>query len=182
MSLDRRSVLALCGGTLLLPHSGLAQDAADINRIIKGLAPIAGQTVATPPSPRNRRSVIVETETIWIDVDRSLDFEVYFNSNREDVTGQAASQLRALGQALASTDLAAFRYLVAGHTDAVGNAAHNLDLSRRRAASVRRFLIERYPIDPDRLLSTGFGFQHLKIPDQPHAAINRRVEVIMIVS
>jgi len=179
---DRRSMLMMGAGLLAMPRSGFAQDSSDINRIIKGLAPIAGQTVATPPSPRNQRSVIIETQTIWIDVDRSLDFEVYFDTNRADLTAQAAVQLRALGQALASPDLAAYRYLVAGHTDGVGNAAHNLDLSRRRAASVRRFLLERHPIDPDRLMSTGFGFQHLKRPDLPRAAVNRRVEVVMIVS
>jgi outer membrane protein OmpA-like peptidoglycan-associated protein len=45
---------------------------------------------------------------------------------------------------------------VEGHTDSRGNANHNLDLSRRRAASVMKWLTER-GIAKARLESKGFG-------------------------
>jgi outer membrane protein OmpA-like peptidoglycan-associated protein len=46
---------------------------------------------------------------------------------------------------------------VEGHTDNQGSDAKNLDLSRRRAANVRKRLIEQESIAADRLESVGFG-------------------------
>jgi outer membrane protein OmpA-like peptidoglycan-associated protein len=70
---------------------------------------------------------------------------------------------------------------VEGHTDNRGRADYNLDLSRRRAASVVRYLVER-GIEPARLTSEGFG------PNQPIAdnrtaqgrATNRRVVFVIV--
>lgn len=45
---------------------------------------------------------------------------------------------------------------VEGHTDEQGNDAYNLDLSRRRAATVMRYLRD-HGIDPLRLTSEGYG-------------------------
>ena len=52
---------------------------------------------------------------------------------------------------------------VEGHTDNIGGAKFNLTLSQRRAASVRRYLIE-HGVEAERLLSEGYGGQnHLSI-------------------
>lgn len=45
---------------------------------------------------------------------------------------------------------------IEGHTDSRGSDSYNLDLSNRRAASVRTYLIE-HGIAPDRLESQGYG-------------------------
>ena len=45
---------------------------------------------------------------------------------------------------------------IEGHTDAVGDQAHNDDLSTRRASSVVRWLTE-HGTDPNRLESRGYG-------------------------
>ena len=90
--------------------------------------------------------------------------------------------LAALGTALASPELAGASYLIAGHTDARGTASHNDDLSRRRAQAVRNYLIATFPINPDRLYVTGFGARLLRSPQTPAAAINRRVEIALIVA
>jgi outer membrane protein OmpA-like peptidoglycan-associated protein len=44
-----------------------------------------------------------------------------------------------------------------GYTDSVGDAAHNLDVSKRRAEAVRSVLVARFGIDAGRLTSNGFG-------------------------
>ncbi len=49
------------------------------------------------------------------------------------------------------------RILVEGHTDDRGTEEHNLELSRDRAASVVRFLVERHQIAAERLSSEGYG-------------------------
>lgn len=48
------------------------------------------------------------------------------------------------------------RVVVTGYTDSVGSEEHNLQLSERRAASVRNYLISR-GVKPDRLTAVGLG-------------------------
>ena len=69
------------------------------------------------------------------------------------------------------------RIEISGHTDAEGDREHNLDLSRRRADSVKRYLVE-HGIDESRIETVGYG------PDRPvdsndtksGRANNRRIE------
>ena len=71
--------------------------------------------------------------------------------------------------------------MITGHTDSQGSKAYNIDLSRRRAANVRRYLIKK-GIDPKRLSAKGYG------PTKPIAsnrtargrAKNRRIMVEVI--
>lgn len=70
--------------------------------------------------------------------------------------------------------------LIEGHTDNVGSAAFNQNLSRQRAESVRRFLVDR-GIDGRRVNASGFGFER---PAASNATAmgrqqNRRVEVVI---
>ena len=68
---------------------------------------------------------------------------------------------------------------IEGHTDSTGNAAHNLDLSQRRAASVKIALVAA-GIAADRLTTAGFG-QTKPVASNDSAigrAQNRRVEVV----
>jgi outer membrane protein OmpA-like peptidoglycan-associated protein len=66
---------------------------------------------------------------------------------------------------------------IEGHTDNRGAAEMNLDLSKRRAASVRSWL-EVHGIDPARLESEGYGLTKPIDTNDTDAgrAANRRVE------
>ncbi len=116
---------------------------------------------------------------------------------RADGEGRLMAVLEGVHFAVDSTDLAPgslpviarlaellrrfrdLRAIVAGHTDAVGDAAYNRRLSRARAEEVRRLLIERFDIAAERLEAVGYG------EDRPRASNgdaegrrrNRRVEV-----
>lgn len=107
-----------------------------------------------------------------------VDLDILFAFNADTLQPSALADVITLGRALTAPDLAAQRFVVAGHTDAVGSAAYNLDLSQRRAETVRRVLIESFDIPASRLVAVGFGFEQLKQPNDPGAAENRRVELI----
>ena len=170
-----------------------SQSADDINSIIRGLAPIAEPSLAAPsasaltsPAPESSERVlielVIEERVILIDPAYTMDFNVFFAFDSAELTPQARAELRALGHALGSPELRPYRYLIAGHTDAVGDPAYNQRLSERRAAAVREYLITAFAIDPERLVVVGFGEERLKEPSNPRAGINRRVEVAMIAS
>jgi outer membrane protein OmpA-like peptidoglycan-associated protein len=66
--------------------------------------------------------------------------------------------------------------MVAGHTDATGNAQINKRLSLQRAQAVKRYLVAS-GVDGARLDAVGYGAEQLLNPDQPNDARNRRVEI-----
>ena len=70
---------------------------------------------------------------------------------------------------------------VQGHTDNTGSAEHNLELSRRRAATVAQYL-ELYGISADRLTTQGYGETRPLADNSTEAgrAKNRRVELVKV--
>ena len=107
-----------------------------------------------------------------------VDIEIGFDFNSAEIRADSLPDVEELGKALSSEALSAYRIVLNGHTDAVGGDAFNQDLSERRAASVRQYLIDVFKISPDRLIAIGYGEERLKNPGVPDAAENRRVEVI----
>jgi outer membrane protein OmpA-like peptidoglycan-associated protein len=73
----------------------------------------------------------------------------------------------------------AWKLKVEGHTDNIGGDAQNLDLSKRRAASVKQALVSRYGIDAKRLATSGYGAGRPKDTNETlqGRALNRRVEL-----
>jgi len=108
----------------------------------------------------------------------SIDLEIYFDYKSAEVTPKAVAVLDTLGRALSDARLADDSFLIAGHTDAKGGAAYNLELSQRRAQAVRQFLIANFKVDAQRLVAKGYGLQRLKTPNDPLAAANRRVQIV----
>lgn len=68
-------------------------------------------------------------------------------------------------------------FMVEGHTDAVGSDAYNLELSRQRAEAMKQALVEYFVIDPDALVTVGYGERYLKIPTPDEEPENRRVTI-----
>ena len=68
---------------------------------------------------------------------------------------------------------------IQGHTDNQGTAEHNLDLSRRRADTVRRFIL-LFGVGESRLVSEGYGLTRPVAPNDTEEgrAKNRRVELV----
>jgi outer membrane protein OmpA-like peptidoglycan-associated protein len=70
--------------------------------------------------------------------------------------------------------------MVEGHTDPRGTADSNLVLSRERADSVRRYLIENHGIEADRLTAEGKGDREPLNTSSPAAPENRRVTFVTL--
>ncbi|MCH9683272.1 MAG: OmpA family protein, partial [Deltaproteobacteria bacterium] len=100
---------------------------------------------------------------------------IYFDTNKDTIKAQSRAKLDKAAEVL--TKFPTVKLEISGHTDSRGKPAHNTDLSRRRAESVKLYLIE-HGVDASRLQTRGAG------PDEPIAdnrkksgrAKNRRIE------
>jgi OmpA-OmpF porin, OOP family len=110
----------------------------------------------------------------------AVSITVNFATGSASLSPQAAAALASLGRALASPELAPFRFAIEGHTDSAGDAELNRALSQRRAEAVRDFLVTRHAIAPARLTASGLGEGQLLVPtpDNTPEARNRRVQVV----
>ncbi len=101
---------------------------------------------------------------------------VYFDYDKADLQDESLPDLRRAVQFLKNNpDVTAE---VAGHTDSIGNATYNRDLSERRADAVRQYLID-HGVAPSRLKAVGYGeLQPVADNGTPEGrARNRRVEL-----
>ncbi len=70
--------------------------------------------------------------------------------------------------------------LIAGFTDSIGEDVYNQNLSERRAAAVKQYLVDNFAIDPNRLVARGSGEANPVADNRTNAgrAENRRGEII----
>jgi outer membrane protein OmpA-like peptidoglycan-associated protein len=115
-----------------------------------------------------------------VDYLRALAFPVFFAGDGAALNAETRAQLRALGRALSSPELAGERFLVAGHADAGAAESRNLELSYERARAVRDHLVEAFGIDPRRLVVAGWGSARPVEGYPPRSGIHRRVEVALV--
>ena len=110
----------------------------------------------------------------------SVNLTVNFETGSATLTPDAIRALDQLGQALASKELAAYRFRIEGHTDTVGSREYNRALSEKRAAAVVAYVAKKFGVDQARLQAVGMGEDGLLVPtpDQTPEAKNRRVQVI----
>lgn len=101
---------------------------------------------------------------------------VYFEIGGDRLTSDSTQRLKEILAEVAK--LPAPEVLVVGHTDTLGAAAHNDNISMQRARAVQERLV-REGIDPRRIEAVGRGERELLVPTRDEAAEprNRRVEI-----
>jgi OmpA-OmpF porin, OOP family len=105
---------------------------------------------------------------------------IYFDTGSDRIRPESAPTLKEIATML--TEHPELRLTIEGHTDNVGQVPANLDLSKRRAAAVKAFLVATHQVDAARLETNGFGSAK---PAQPNTTsegrqTNRRVELVKV--
>ena len=119
--------------------------------------------------PRKQTLIIVRKDRI------ELKQQIHFAQNRDVILKGSYKVLKQVARAL--KDAPGVMVRIEGHTDDVGSSDHNLNLSQRRADSVKEFLV-RQGVLRSRIVSQGFGPTRPIAPNTNRAgrAANRRVE------
>ena len=105
---------------------------------------------------------------------------ILFDVNSDKIKPESYGTLKEMANVL--KEYADLKVKIVGHTDADGADAANLDLSKRRAASVKAALAKEFGIDESRMETDGKGENEpIDKNDKPAGkANNRRVEFIKI--
>lgn len=104
---------------------------------------------------------------------------VFFETNQYQLTADSRTELDKVVRFLKENP--AVRIEISGHTDDVGQESFNLELSEKRAASVRQYLLQN-EIEEGRIKAKGYGKSRPVAPNtnDENRALNRRIEFEII--
>jgi OmpA-OmpF porin, OOP family len=111
---------------------------------------------------------------------RYVSHGILFDTGSDVLKPESAPVIQSIARALGANPNLKLR--IEGHTDSVGTAATNLELSRHRAEAVRNVLVTQFKVDQARLTTTGFGStKPIDSNDTPQGrSQNRRVEFVKL--
>lgn len=106
---------------------------------------------------------IVEPEiepepVVKIEIDKPIDLEVLFEFDKaivQPVFNQCIMAVASFINKYPNTSA-----IIEGHTDSIGAANYNMKLSQQRAEAVKQELVSKYRVNPNRLITQGFGETH----------------------
>ncbi|MYM98098.1 OmpA family protein [Duganella vulcania] len=104
--------------------------------------------------------------------------DVLFNVDRAELSAEGMRTVQKMADVLLQEPQSAV--LIEGFTDSTGSADHNLQLSQRRAESVRNALIG-LGVKSDKIATRGYGeaFPVASNADAGSRQLNRRVEIVL---
>jgi outer membrane protein OmpA-like peptidoglycan-associated protein len=104
---------------------------------------------------------------------------VYFGVNKSDITAADKQRLQVLVDKLRQSP--GVRVNIKGYTDQTGNPEYNLQLSRKRAESIVRYLTEEKGVDRGKILVNYFGQANTAKPGVKNNPYQRKVELELFV-
>ena len=110
---------------------------------------------------------------------KAITWGINFDFNSDTIRPVSEPVLKEIAQAM--TDRPSWKLTITGHTDNIGGHKYNQELSQRRSAAVKKALVERYLVDPNRLSTSGAGdLAPIDTNDTLEGrARNRRVELTL---
>jgi outer membrane protein OmpA-like peptidoglycan-associated protein len=137
---------------------------------------------------------VVETQAMSQKVEITADFlaeeieksgrvavrDILFATGKADISPESEKTLEQIGALLRNRP--GWRLRIEGHTDNVGNAKANLELSRKRGESVKAWLVAKHGAQASRLETAGFGDTKAVAENKTEEgrALNRRVELVKL--
>lgn len=111
---------------------------------------------------------------------RVVTNDILFDVNSDVIKSESYAVVNQFGDAMKNNP--SLKIKITGHTDSDGNAAANVELSKKRAASVKKYLSANYGIADDRIITDGKGAMQPVADNSTSAgkAKNRRVEFVKL--
>jgi OmpA-OmpF porin, OOP family len=131
--------------------------------------------------PMETKMVTVTASEMATSIERQGSIALYgifFDTDSDEVKEQSLPTIEQIAKLL--RDQAKLKLLVVGHTDRMGTFDYNMDLSKRRAASVVELLAGQHGIDRKRLTPVGVSYAAPVATNKTAdgRAKNRRVQLV----
>ena len=133
--------------------------------------PAAMANAGTPPAPPVQLKPVAPHE------ERATLHNLNFTSGSAEIPPEGIAVLTAVAAEINASSFD--KIIVEGHTDSVGRANYNLELSKQRAEAVRDWLIQNARIPAEKIEAAGYGASR-PLADNGNLqgrALNRRVEL-----
>jgi outer membrane protein OmpA-like peptidoglycan-associated protein len=124
---------------------------------------------------QNVKDLLIELEPVEPGIEFVFE-NVFFEFDKYDLKAESKSSLSRLYNFLIENPNV--NILIAGHTDNIGSASYNMQLSLQRAQSVQEYLVKR-GLHPARVMVEGKGDKVPMVPNTnvQNQALNRRITV-----
>lgn len=109
--------------------------------------PFVSNLKITTASPDTRSKLITEGKLV--------SYGIYFDSGKDVVKPESYGAIKEIATVLKENP--SVRVKIVGHTDSDGDDAKNLDLSKRRAASVKNYLASQFQVNAGNIETDGKG-------------------------
>ena len=139
---------------------------------------VARTPVISAPRPKSAsKSTPLTVNGIDFNKPGCLNMTIEFDMNSAQVADVLQNKMQAIMEYLVKYPKEPL--VITGHSDSVGSRVYNIELSKRRAESVKKFLVDEYKIDAERLIVKGVGSsQPIADNSTPEGqAQNRRVTI-----
>lgn len=109
-----------------------------------------------------------------------VSYGIYFDVTKDIVKPESYPSIKEIASILKENPDVKIK--IVGHTDSDGDNKSNLDLSKRRSASVKNALVNEFNIEASRIVTDGKGANEPVAPNDnsTNKALNRRVEFIKL--
>lgn len=136
--------------------------------------PAAQPAAAPAPAPAPQTQAPPQRAAAQQVSEQAVGFPINFDLGSSAIRRDSVPFLEAIAGLMRKD--ASVRLLIEGHTDASGDYARNMELSRARAYSVLAYLMGQYGIEPTRLRAIGKGPSEPLDAANVMSAENRRVQ------
>jgi outer membrane protein OmpA-like peptidoglycan-associated protein len=111
------------------------------------VSPYVSNIKITTASPDTRSKLITEGKLV--------SYGIYFDSGKDVVKPESYGAIKEIAAVLKENP--SVKIKIVGHTDSDGDDAKNLDLSKRRAASVKSYLVSQFQANGSNIETDGKG-------------------------
>lgn len=111
-----------------------------------------------------------------VETAEAVGMPIKFAYNSDRILPESRPFLDQVGKMLSLPEWSQEKLVVEGHTDASGSERYNQYLSERRAAAVKRYLMQNYQVSAARLFVNGKGESSPLEGINPFDGANRRVQ------
>jgi outer membrane protein OmpA-like peptidoglycan-associated protein len=137
----------------------------------------AGPNTRRAPGFSDLDSLLAQKGPLGSGTQMRMPDDQLFAYDSADLQPSAMTQLQKLGTLIKRNPKATFA--VEGYTDSLGSPEYNLELSQRRADSVKAYLVEAMGINPMQINARGYGASKFIIPPRsvPYNTPEEQMEI-----